>query len=96
MHWHAESITVTLRGFKDGDSYENRDKFPVVATAQLLGGKRAFISAFLRDGTQIHRIEKADWLALGVMLREQFGIEKIETERHTKPKTFATGPAPLS
>ena len=95
MHWHAETITVTLRGYHDGDSYDARDAFPVVATAQLLGGKRAFISGFLKDGKQIERIEKADWEALGVMLRDKFGIHKIESERHAVEKTFDTQPAPL-
>lgn len=94
MTWHAEVITLTLRRFEGDDSYAERDQFASVATAQILGSKRAFISGFLNDGTRA-KISKSDWIDLGVLLRTQFGIEKIETERHTKAKTFDTSPAPL-
>jgi hypothetical protein len=92
MPWHAEPITITLRRYHPGETFENRDRFAAVATAQLLGGKRAFVSGFLSDGS---KISKADWIDLGVLMRTQFGIEKIETERHTRPKEFDTGPMPL-
>lgn len=94
MAWHAEPITLTLRRFEPGESYEQRDKFAAVATAQILGGKRAYISGFLADGTRAP-ISKRDWLDLGVLLRDKFGIQKIESERHATDKTFDTQPAPL-
>ena len=95
MTWHAEVITISLRRFEPGQTYANRDPFASVAVAQILGGRRAFISGFLNDGTKA-KISKADWLDLGVLMRTQFNVEKIETERHTKAKTFDTAPAPLS
>jgi len=95
MTWHAEIITLTLRRFSPGDSYAQRDKFAAVATAQILGGKRAYISGFLADGSKAP-ISKRDWIELGLMLRDKFGIHKIESERHAVEKTFDTGPAPLS
>lgn len=95
MSWHAEPITLTLRRFEDGCSYANRDKFAAVATAQILGGKRAYISGFLADGTHAP-IHKADWLELGYLLRDSYGIRKILTERHMADKEFNTSPAPLS
>nr|WP_315210056.1 hypothetical protein [uncultured Albidiferax sp.] len=94
MAWHAEPITLTLRRYADGDSYARRDKFASVATAQLLGGKRAYISGFLSDGTRAP-IHKRDWLDLGMLLRDKYGIEKIESERHAVEKSFDTQPAPL-
>ena len=94
MSWHAEIITLTLRRFEPGESYAQRDKFAAVATAQILGGKRAYISGFLADGTRAP-IRKQDWVDLGLMLREKFGIHKIESERHAVEKTFDTQPAPL-
>lgn len=94
MTWHAEPITLTLRRFEPGESYERRSKFAAVATAQILGGKRAYISGFLADGTRAP-IHKQDWLDLGLMLHDKFGIQKIESERHAVEKTFDTGHAPL-
>lgn len=94
MTWHAEPITLTLRRFEDGKSYAARDKFASVATAQLLGGKRAYISGFLADGSRAP-ISRPDWLDLGLLLRDKYGILKIESERHAVEKSFDTGPAPL-
>ncbi len=95
MTWHAEVITLTLRRFGPGKSFVDRDKFASVATAQILGGKRAYISGFLDDGSEgpIHRL---DWLDLAKLMREKFGVLKIESERHASDKSFDTGPAPLT
>ena len=94
MTWHAEVITLTLRRYAPGDSYEGRDKFASVATAQILGGNRAFISGFLSDGSK-GPIRRRDWVDLGQLLRDQFGIERIESERHGESWGHDTGPAPL-
>lgn len=94
MTWHAEIITLTLRRYAPGESYEGRDRFASVATAQLMGGTRAYISGFLSDGTK-GPIHKRDWVALAALLREQFGIAQIESERHGQDRGYETGPAPL-
>jgi hypothetical protein len=95
MTWHAEVITLTLRRYVDGQSYEARSKFASVATAQLLGGKRAFISGFLNDGT-LGPISRQDWADLVTLLRDQFGIERVTSERRSAPREYDTGAAPLS
>ena len=38
MPWHAEVLALTLRRFVPGESYDARDKFASVATAQVLNG----------------------------------------------------------
>lgn len=89
MPWHAEPIVLTLRRYNEGDSYENRDRFASTATAHLLGGGRAFVCAFLNDGSA-GRISRHDWLDLAVLLREDYGVRTIEAERHTQPTSFNT------
>lgn len=95
MTWHAEIIMLTLRRYRPGEAYENRDQFASTATAHILGGSRAYVCGFLNDGTR-GAISKADWLDLRRMLRERYGIEHIESERHGERKSFDTGPAPLA
>lgn len=94
MTWHAEIITLTLRRYGPGESHAERDRFASVATAQLMGGTRAYISGFLNDGTK-GPIHKRDWIALVALLRERFGIEQVESERHGQDRGYETGPAPL-
>lgn len=95
MSWHAEVITLTLRRFEPGKSYANRNKFASVATCQILGGKKAFISGFLTDGSK-GPINRRDWIELGRLLQRDYGVEKVEAERNGVEKDYDTGPAPLS
>ncbi|MFT3720427.1 hypothetical protein [Pseudorhodoferax sp.] len=84
MPWHAEVITITLRRYEAGKSYEARDPFVGVATVQILGGSRAYVSGFLSDGAPIPR---QDWLDLLALLRERYGITRVESERHGRAST---------
>lgn len=92
MAWHAKPIVLHLRRFEDGKGYGAR--FASIVTAQLLGEGRAFLCGFLNDG-RTAPISREDRHALGVLLRDDYGVRKIETERHHQPKTYDTGPAPL-
>lgn len=94
MAWHFEVITVTARRYPPGRSYSNRDKFTAVATLQVLGGKRAYLSGFLADGLDVP-ISRREWLELGQGLRQQFGIILVESERHGEDWAHDTGPGEL-
>lgn len=90
MPWHAEVLALTLRRFVPGESYNARDKFASVATAQVLNGSHAYISGFLNDGTRgpIHR---HDWRDMARVLRLEHGILLIDSERHGADKSYDTG-----
>lgn len=95
MPWESEPITLTLRRLDDGQTTADRDRFASVATAQILGGARAYISGFLNDGTRgpIHR---RDWMDLAILLRNKHGVMHIESERHGEDKSYDTGPGELA
>lgn len=84
---------MTARRYLPGDSFEARSAFASVAHVQILGGNKAFVSAFLNDDSK-GEIPRSEWLALRDALREH-GIDLIESERRAKPRAYDTGPAPL-
>lgn len=94
MTWHFEVLAVNGRRFKDGESYENRDPFASILTIQFKNQREAYISGMLNDSGR-GAIRGRDWLELRDRLREAFGVELIETERHSEHKEYPTGPAPL-
>lgn len=94
MTWHAETITLILRRYEPGKSYDARDQFATVAVAQLLGGGRAHLRGMLNGADA--PISKADFLELAAMLRADHGIDRIESERKGRPREYDTGPAPLA
>jgi hypothetical protein len=94
MTWHAEEITVILRRYEPGKSYKARDRFATVAVAQLLGGGRAFLRGMLNGVAA--PLRKADLLELAQLLRDRYGIEHIESERHGEAKVHETVTAPLA
>lgn len=94
MPWDAEVTSLTVRRFNIGQSRANRDRFASVATVQILGGTKAYISGFLNDG-QRGPIHRDDWIDLARLLRDKYGVRKIESERHGEDKSYDTGPAPL-
>lgn len=89
MTWHAETITLILRRYEPGKSYEARDPFATVAVAQLLGGGRAHLRGMLNGADA--PISKADFQQLADLLREQHGITRIESERRARPRRYDTG-----
>ena len=95
MTWHFKPLVLAARDFRDGKNYDRKDKYAVIATVQLLGDHRAYISGMLADGTEapISRRDLAD-MARG--LRAQYGVTEIDAERRGTEKTFDTGPAPLT
>jgi hypothetical protein len=94
MTWHFEILAVNGRRYLDGDSYENRDEFATTVTVQFRNQKTAYLSCMLNDGTK-GRVRSRDWLELRDALYRQFGVELIETERHSEQREYATRPAPL-
>lgn len=92
MGWHAKPLVLHLRRFEPGKGYG--DRFASIVTAQLLGDGRAFLCGFLNDG-RTAPISREDRQELGELLRDDYGIGKIETERHHREKSYDTSPAPL-
>ena len=98
MHWHADPITLTLRGYADEAGSSGRACFAksvpyqVVATVQLLGGGKCNILGLKGDGNM--PLKKRDYRGLLDLLRDEHGIRQVLSIRHGADADFDTTPAP--
>lgn len=92
--WHAEVSELILREVVSVDDPENHVPFGAVCTVNLLSHGRAFIRAALRrDGRPL---SMADWRALAIKLREDYGVQEIQADRGGRLVSWPTsraGPA---
>ena len=72
-----------MRFYRDGDSYENRDRYIGLCTVQHMGSA-AFVSAAHGEVTKKH------WLSMFSRLRD-LGVEKVYTERKGRMKVYTIG-----
>lgn len=77
--WHAEVISLTLRHYPPGGSYDERTPFIAVARVELLGEGVAFLHAALTvDGRPLRT---SDWRNLARLLFREYGIQKLIASR---------------
>lgn len=77
--WHAQTTSLTLRLYLEGDSYEGRDRWQALSKVELLGDAVAYLHATSRlDGQQVSR---AQWAALMGKLRAEYGVLYALVER---------------
>ena len=103
MHWHAETtfrieiqvapgrwfrlIRVTLRGYAEPGGYAEHRPFEAIGQADLiLEDRQAFVHATLTKGGDLSRRE---WKALGVLLRDEHGIDSLVMDRHGRTVAHA-------
>lgn len=95
MAWHIETLVAHARRYTVGKNYANRDRFASIVTIQVLNGTKAYLSGMLNDGSE-GVIHPDDWRDLRDGIREKYGIEVIETERRSRPRSYQTASAPLA
>lgn len=83
--WHAQTTRLTVRLYDAGAGYADKAPFRAVAQVDLLGDGKAYIHAALANGRPI---SASEWRSLARMLRDEWGVMCIESERHGKQTTI--------
>lgn len=105
MHWHAETTlaleiqdgpgswlkvkTLALRGFFDPTGFERHQPFDAILSANVFEvSRRAFLYGFnSRSGEPLGR---QDYRALSRLLRGDFGVSLVTSDRHGAPSEMDT------
>jgi hypothetical protein len=79
--WHAQVTSLTVRRYGSG-SYAERTAYDAVVQVEFLGEGVAFIHA--AHGV----IGLTQWKNLARLLRDEYGVTEIQSERRGKSKTI--------
>lgn len=99
MHWHAQVITIVVRGYPDDAGltaqtcFDAKEPFAAVATVQILDNGTAHVQG-MKGGGKVP-MTRRDYQGLLDMLSDDFGILKLDANRHGKDTGYDTSPAPL-
>ena len=83
--WHAQTTRLTVRLYDQGATYAEKAPFRAVAQVDLRGNGVAYIHAALADGRPV---SASEWRSLARMLRDDWGVMRIESDRHGKQTVF--------
>lgn len=99
MLWHAQVITIVVRGYPAEAGltaqtcFDAKEPYTAVATVQLLDNGQAHVQGMKGGGTV--PMTRRDYQDLLRMLSEDFGTLKLDASRHGKDTSYDTSPAPL-
>ena len=86
--WHAQITSLTVRLYDGAARYADKAPFVGVAQVELLGDGIAFIHGALRSDGQ--PLSLRQWRDLGRLLRDDFGVLRIDAERSGQRISYDT------
>lgn len=86
--WHAQITELRLRQLASQQAYADREPYSAILTVRFLGDNAVFVESMLKvSGRALNR---RDWFEIVGILREQYGVETIEAERHGRRVSWPT------
>lgn len=85
-NWHDQITSLTLRLYRNPDSYKNKDPYIGVIQVELLGDGVAYLHAALKtDGESISFNE---WCKVAKLLHDKYGVLYGKLERNGREITL--------
>ncbi len=86
--WHAQITSLTARLYDGPARYADKAPFIGVAQVELLGDGIAFLHGALRSDGQ--PLTTRHWRDLGRLLRDEYGVLRIDAERNGERVSYDT------